>query len=83
MNRILGTDIYGSSPLTRGKRYLTNTWCPVSGLIPAHAGKTRIRGPDRPHRTAHPRSRGENSRLRMARTTRRGSSPLTRGKQAP
>ena len=82
MNRILGTDIYGSSPLTRGKRYLTNTWCPVSGLIPAHAGKTRIRGPDRPHRTAHPRSRGENSRLRMARTTRRGSSPLTRGKRA-
>ena len=50
----------GSSPLTRGKRLIVDraTW--AARLIPAHAGKTRLR----PARTfgckAHPRSRGEN-----------------------
>ena len=52
------------------------------GLIPAHAGKTswgRVR-PD--PRRAHPRSRGENMRLRSSDPEGRGSSPLTRGKPA-
>ena len=32
--------LWGSSPLTRGKRYLALAKVPPEGLIPAHAGKT-------------------------------------------
>ena len=32
----------GSSPLTRGKRYLVQPGDPVGRLIPAHAGKTKL-----------------------------------------
>ena len=53
---------------------------PACGLIPAHAGKTRVwRGGPGGGR-AHPRSRGENSGLAASRATWNGSSPLTRGK---
>ena len=50
----------GSSPLTRGKRRRSPSYPKRRRLIPAHAGKTV--DPRRPagHRTAHPRSRGEN-----------------------
>ena len=73
----------GSSPLTRGKR----TRCPrphvASGLIPAHAGKTRRRLCRDVQARAHPRSRGENlARLESIHRT-VGSSPLTRGKRSP
>ena len=50
----------GSSPLTRGKRGMrprTRRW---SGLIPAHAGKTRYPLRLAFRSRAHPRSRGEN-----------------------
>ena len=52
----------------------------VTGLIPAHAGKTGVS--DRGGRTpeAHPRSRGENGRFEGAGACETGSSPLTRGK---
>ena len=51
----------GSSPLTRGKRTHSVQVGSQSGLIPAHAGKTRC-GALAPGRWgAHPRSRGENS----------------------
>ena len=70
----------GSSPLTRGKP-ISPSWNRVNrGLIPAHAGKTG-RGHRRGARPgAHPRSRGENFRLRRGQVGARGSSPLTRGK---
>ena len=74
-------DIWGgSSPLTRGKP-ISPSWNRVNrGLIPAHAGKTG-RGHRRGARPgAHPRSRGENFRLRRGQVGARGSSPLTRGK---
>ena len=48
--------VEGSSPLTRGKR-LPRT----DGLIPAHAGKTPGTRSAWRCRTAHPRSRGENT----------------------
>ena len=52
----------------------------TSGLIPAHAGKTRPTRYSRTRRGAHPRSRGENgTRSDLAYVT-EGSSPLTRGK---
>ena len=72
----------GSSPLTRGKPFGSVPNVVMSGLIPAHAGKT---GDCRAYpacSTAHPRSRGENSPPLPLLTPRRGSSPLTRGKQA-
>ena len=71
----------GSSPLTRGKLgcQLAETTAP--GLIPAHAGKTRLY-PRRSHRgRAHPRSRGENTNCHPFSTSGWGSSPLTRGKR--
>ena len=70
----------GSSPLTRGKRAAAQKYADETGLIPAHAGKTRrspeIRGRDR----AHPRSRGENMTWMSDTLGAGGSSPLTRGK---
>ena len=70
----------GSSPLTRGKLDLLATLSDQLGLIPAHAGKTRIRrGSSRTGR-AHPRSRGENPGRDIASAIFAGSSPLTRGK---
>ena len=73
----------GSSPLTRGKLTARVTGGQESGLIPAHAGKTR-RGPSTPrlHR-AHPRSRGENTSVKPRSRIAWGSSPLTRGKRRP
>ena len=70
----------GASPLTRGKPLGGDD--PQLGVrrIPAHAGKTPRRHPNgRPH-WAHPRSRGENSKLQAALNREAGASPLTRGK---
>ena len=71
----------GSSPLTRGKQLLPLCHNPVQGLIPAHAGKTSGAGGKGFSSEAHPRSRGENELRRMIVNVKRGSSPLTRGKQ--
>ena len=78
--RPTGPTACGSSPLTRGKLRPGIRSRLVHGLIPAHAGKTcpGRRAPDR--RTAHPRSRGENTSALPSSTRRMGSSPLTRGK---
>ena len=72
----------GSSPLTRGKHLPAHGVPPHAGLIPAHAGKTGGGGVSPVERPAHPRSRGENVRLRLLSSTLIGSSPLTRGKRA-
>ena len=71
----------GSSPLTRGKRVRPWAACLTLGLIPAHAGKTRLMPLLCVLPWAHPRSRGENPTLSTALDTLPGSSPLTRGKQ--
>ena len=70
----------GSSPLTRGKPVGRYPRSRASGLIPAHAGKTRGGRADPRDRRAHPRSRGENGHLASGRVAGQGSSPLTRGK---
>ena len=72
--------IEGSSPLTRGKPLRAQALHGATGLIPAHAGKTRAQGLSGAEQWAHPRSRGENVSLRVLRAERGGSSPLTRGK---
>ena len=70
----------GSSPLTRGKPSVALAFLRISGLIPAHAGKTAVRSGSGSCRPAHPRSRGENSAPQALRPSPGGSSPLTRGK---
>ena len=72
----------GSSPLTRGKRPQRDTPIGQSRLIPAHAGKTEASQLPRQSPKAHPRSRGENDLCQVKHAVTRGSSPLTRGKQA-
>ena len=71
---------HGSSPLTRGKPRLPGARGRVDRLIPAHAGKTPLSTILDGDRTAHPRSRGENTWLLPRGQRARGSSPLTRGK---
>ena len=73
----------GSSPLTRGKLPLDPPPVRMGGLIPAHAGKTRLSPIHRMGSPAHPRSRGENNPLVYTGATLSGSSPLTRGKPVP
>ena len=70
----------GSSPLTRGKLGNEIGVVQASGLIPAHAGKTRRSSRSWWARTAHPRSRGENKPPTTDSRITLGSSPLTRGK---
>ena len=70
----------GSSPLTRGKHAFAEQRPGGQGLIPAHAGKTSRRPGVATLAWAHPRSRGENHRLRQSVLLEAGSSPLTRGK---
>ena len=70
----------GSSPLTRGKPAGHAASVQDARLIPAHAGKTPGGPRGRYLRWAHPRSRGENRTAVARGLSRRGSSPLTRGK---
>ena len=71
---------FGSSPLTRGKRQRRSGRRRQTGLIPAHAGKTRQALYRFDPTAAHPRSRGENAPDQPTIQSTRGSSPLTRGK---
>ena len=70
----------GSSPLTRGKRPGIEPGFILTGLIPAHAGKTSSLTTLPSKHGAHPRSRGENTMHVAIVGFVPGSSPLTRGK---
>ena len=73
---------WGSSPLARGTRALAPTPTDAKGLIPARAGNTVLRSSS-PHRVgAHPRSRGEHTRIVTLHALATGSSPLARGTRA-
>ena len=76
-----GMNLDGSSPLTRGKQRPLAGSPSGSGLIPAHAGKTRPFRCRRRGSRAHPRSRGENGGSWGCPAGDLGSSPLTRGKR--
>ena len=73
-------DVLGSSPLTRGKLRKALVCPRARRLIPAHAGKTISPLSVGTQHSAHPRSRGENRKVRTMRYYDYGSSPLTRGK---
>ena len=77
------SDHAGSSPLTRGKPPRRPGCTRTTRLIPAHAGKTRRLDDVARLVRAHPRSRGENSRVAWMPPEPCGSSPLTRGKRGP
>ena len=72
----------GSSPLMRGKRGWQHPARGHVGLIPAHAGKTRVAAPSAWPRRAHPRSCGENVPEVPHALEDEGSSPLMRGKRS-
>ena len=72
---------HGSSPLTRGKPINGRRTLVTEGLIPTHAGKTRLRHVRPVVGPAHPHSRGENGCAAGHDTDTDGSSPLTRGKR--
>ena len=74
--------LWGSSPLTRGKREQRAARRVLRGLIPAHAGKTIGSVSRSSSSRAHPRSRGENLHQARLPGQKMGSSPLTRGKRA-
>ena len=71
---------FGSSPLTRGKRHPRIRLGLPAGLIPTHAGKTKLPRSESCRTSAHPRSRGENLGTAWIDVVPSGSSPLTRGK---
>ena len=75
--------VRGSSPLTRGKPLVLVLSVWVTGLIPAHAGKTGALEALEEAIAAHPRSRGENPPSSGGGGFPLGSSPLTRGKRPP
>ena len=78
----IGFSEEGSSPLTRGKLAAQEGNNLQTGLIPTHAGKTRIATSVWSRSTAHPHSRGENREVPGRHRRPAGSSPLTRGKRA-
>ena len=69
----------GSSPLARGTQIGRNRRRRANRLIPARAGNTPDSADVSPEGSAHPRSRGEHTRLRRCITRGVGSSPLARG----
>ena len=71
--------IPGSSPLTRGAPRACRPVLSPTGIIPAHAGSTRLSAGGVRGEWDHPRSRGEHYRFRIAYRAIEGSSPLTRG----
>ena len=80
--RIHTRSFEGSSPLTRGKPPTLTQPSRPRRLIPAHAGKTQRAHQRQRLARAHPRSRGENHKIKRISHGFEGSSPLTRGKLA-
>ena len=72
----------GSSPRGRGKLIVVAMGIGLGGLIPAWAGKTRVRCPLVAGRAAHPRVGGENLEQSTGAIEAVGSSPRGRGKPA-
>ncbi len=69
----------GSSPLVRGGRGTTDRHRCPDGLIPARAGRTRVRTVQGCHDEAHPRSCGADDAYVLTTMREMGSSPLVRG----
>ena len=72
---------FGTSPRTRGKPVSLSYCYQHIRNIPAHAGKTLMRGLIWRLIWEHPRARGENENASPKRSRIQGTSPRTRGKQ--
>ena len=72
--------VRGSSPRVRGKPTIANREDYASRLIPACAGKTMMKSPERWITWAHPRVCGENYNAMQQNANAAGSSPRVRGK---
>ena len=70
----------GSPPLTRGKDVRESGYQKRDRITPAYAGKSSGTAHSRKRRKDHPRLRGEKIHTEGEPTCRRGSPPLTRGK---
>ena len=79
---LYGLPHYGSSPRVRGKRHLGPRNRRPPRIIPARAGKTRLRPMGRLSSWDHPRACGENLAYNKCEWFRNGSSPRVRGKPA-
>ena len=73
----------GSSPRMRGKHIVVLRLRHRRGLIPAHAGKTRLVSLVSSWARAHPRACGENLISALPQIIQTGSSPRMRGKRTP
>ena len=71
----------GSSPRMRGKLRELRHRLRDRGLIPAHAGKTRVTSRSGSAGPAHPRACGENLLIALDTANVTGSSPRMRGKR--
>ena len=69
----------GSSPRMRGTPLIEQTDIAQIGIIPAHAGNTRVMPRPTGHVEDHPRACGEHYRVAIAPVELRGSSPRMRG----
>ena len=79
---LLLNDVFGSSPLARGTPDAHESLGVRGRLIPARAGNTHFSRLNAQPVSAHPRSRGEHSRLGAVDERAFGSSPLARGTQS-
>ena len=79
----VGINPYGSSPRVRGKHGAVLGQGVDVGLIPACAGKTKLRRQLLTEHWAHPRVCGENPNEKRYARMKVGSSPRVRGKQPP
>ena len=70
---------WGSSPLSRGIRPITDGPLDAGRIIPALAGNTTTAGARDREEWDHPRSRGEYRGVSVSPPMRSGSSPLSRG----
>ena len=70
---------WGSSPLARGARGRGDGERVLAGIIPACAGSTVDRGPEKRLKGNHPRLRGEHKLAVIVPFSDQGSSPLARG----
>ena len=71
--------LQGSSPHTRGARWLGDWLADAGRIIPAYAGSTAWTWPSTRASPDHPRIRGEHERRNQGRGDENGSSPHTRG----
>ena len=75
-------ELLGSSPRMRGSRYFDTIRFTVKGIIPAHAGLTRIHATMRSRSWDHPRACGAHFAEETHMNWSTGSSPRMRGSPA-